>query len=377
MSTIPRDDRSKGPSNLFREAQFSADGTTVVTFNEDHHLRSFVLPSDLLDESQQPHNLKPHAEYKSGTNIQSYALYPHFNLQDPSTTLVLTGSNDVPITLRNALHYDTVHGNYRFVNPLTEAHFPPSSLAFINQGQHFLAGSDNIVAAFDCSQNGSESIVKHQLRPGKRSRTTQVDPWTMIRKGRATALSVSNDGLLAVGTTQREIGLYSDEGMGECTSVFTVDGEYGDGVTSLKWSPDGTYLLVAERQSESIQVYDVRKLQRRVACLFGRRADTPQRLGMDVITTMNGCEVWAGGTDGGVRMWANPGSKEGVVDPDAELKLHESTVSSCIWHPTGAVMATCSGERYAWKGDEDEKEENVGVVDLSAIPDNSLKIWTV
>jgi WD40 repeat protein len=141
----------------------------------------------------------------------------------------------------------------------------------------------------------------------------------------------------------------------------------GTGITSLAWTPDGNYLLVGERQSDGIHVYDVRNQLKRVSWLAGRNALTTQRLEFSTVPTQSGLEVWAGGIDGVVRMWQNPGQLEGIQPPNAALEgMHDGSVTSAVWHPGGAVIATCSGQR--WFDDEDDTRTN---------HDNSLKVWTV
>ncbi|KAK4618323.1 Guanine nucleotide-binding protein negative regulator 1 [Fulvia fulva] len=361
-----------GRSNFFRNAAFSGDGTTIVTQNEDQCLKTFVLPTDLLDDRDEPTQLIPYATYQSGSNIQSYALYPHFSLHNPATTLVLSGSADVPITLRNALHYDTIHGTYPFVTPTTEEHLPPRSLAFTRDGRRFIAGSVNVLATFDCTRTGEGPLSTQKLRPGK-GQVQHFSTWQLQRKGIVSAMSISSEGMLAIGTNEREIALFEDDGLGECSTVFELEGRGGSGITGLKWSPDGQYLLVAERQSDVVQVFDIRNTQSRVASLAGRRANTPQVLGIDVVPTAAGFEVWGGGTDGIVRMWSNPGSKGGAQSPDTEMKMHDTAVSSAVWHPSGVVMATCSGERPSTIADGSDEEPDLCEDSI----DNTLRLWTV
>ena len=316
----------------FSNAQFSGDGTTIVTQNGGQSLASFVLPSDLLDGSEEPHGLKPHATTTSPTPIQSYALYPHFNLSDPSTTLCLSAAKDVPISLDNALHNDVVHAKYPLINPQTEEYIAPSSLLWVKNGTHFLAGGLSRISVFDASYSGSGPMQTWKTAKGRRSETG-LDGC----KGTITALSSSSTGVLAAGTRERNIALYPHEGHGDCITHFSLadqrDHLYianGAGITQLAWSLDGTYLLVAERQSDGIQVFDLRNSHQRVAWLSGRKADTLQKLGIDVVPTSTGYEVWAGGTDGGVRMWKDPGSLEGEQSPDDVLHLHEGkTDDSC------------------------------------------------
>ncbi|KAM3424120.1 hypothetical protein BST61_g11334 [Cercospora zeina] len=370
----PRQDgqrRAESRPNLFRKALFTPDGTTIITHNEDNCLRTFVLPPDLLEDAKEPRCLTEHAIWQASSNIQSYAIYPGFDLQNPATTFVLAGASNVPVTLRNALHYDTVQASYPLIMPTNEEHQPPRSVDFTRDGTHFLVGSDSLLAGFDCSRYGEGPRISHKLRRGRKApRGLQI----FQRKGFVSALGISNEGLLALGTNEREIALYSNEGLGSLISSFELEVDLGSGVSDLKWSPCGKYLLVAERQSNVVQVYDVRNTQRKVSDLTGRYAITPQKMYVDVVPSVNGYEVWGGGTDGVVRMWSNPGEKEEDQMSSAALKMHEAPVASAIWHPAGAVLVTASGarsEKSAFGGDEDE------VSGLPAVRDNSLRVWTV
>lgn len=361
-------------TNFFKEAKFSPDGTTVITHNEDQSIRAFVLPPNLLDENGQSHELAPYSVLRSASNVQSYAIYSGFNLSDPSTTLILSAPTDLPLRVTNALDPNHVVATYSYTNPSTEAFIAPNSLAFINGGTQFVAGSQGRIATFDVSRTSGPELY-HKTKSAKHSDATH----SMRDSSRIMALSVSCNGILAAGSTDRNIGLFGQSGRSQCETAFSVAGRAreedltsGTGITSLEWTPDGTYLLVAERQSNGIHVYDVRNQLRRVSFLSGRSAKTPQRLGMDVVPALDGCEVWAGGVDGCVRMWKNPGSLEIEQKPDAELKMHDSAVSSTVWHPNGVVLATCSGQRAfgpsetGSDGDEPADVQN---------PDNSLKLW--
>ncbi len=329
-----RNERHRRPeSNFFREAQFSRDGTTIVTQNEDQRLRTFVLPPELLDDKTAPLVLREYATFNAPSNIQSYAIHPFFDLQDPNTTLVLHSSTEHPLALRNALDYTTVHAKYNLISPTTERYLTTNSVLFTRDGSHFVAGGHNRLATFDCSRNYSGPIVNHQLVPGKKAKKL-YGAESLGCRGIVTALAINNDGLLAAGTTEREIGLYADEGQGESVVGFSVVAPpsekkvvTGTGVMHVRWTPDGKYLLAAERQSDGIQVYDVRNMIHRVAWLSGRQANTTQKLSIDVVPTADGCEVWAGGIDGCVRMWNDPGLREGHVTPDASIKVHEGELS--------------------------------------------------
>ena len=359
-------------NNFFKETQFSPDGTAVVTHNDDGGIRTFVLPQDLLDESSQPHDLAPYSILPSPTNVQSYALYPGFSLQDLSTTLILSAPVDQPLRLTNALDSSLTHAKYPYVHSKTEAYIAPNSLAFHSDGNHFVAGAHGSVAIFDTSRINEGPMAMHITKPKdpKRAATSMRDGSLIM------SLSVSTDNYLAAGSANRSVGIFSSAGHGPCQTAFSVAPDRSDpdattysgtGITSLSWTPDGNYLLVGERQSDGIHVYDVRNQLRRVAWLAGRNALTTQRLGISTIPTASGLEVWAGGMDGSLRMWQSPGRVEGIQQPDAVLSgMHGDSVSSAVWHHGGAVLATCSGQRRF----DDEVYPSTG-------PDSSLKIWTV
>lgn len=169
-------------------------------------------------------------------------------------------------------------------------------------------------------------------------------------KGIVSALAISCEGLLAAGTFSRWIGLYDGHGRGGTVGIFRVeegegegeDAATGNGTTQVIWSSCGRYLCVVERGSNGISVWDVRGTGRRLSWLRGRMAQTKQRLGVDIL----GSEIWAGGTDGMVRVWEKLGMAEGDVSPTRQFHAHDDAVSSTGLHPCGSVLATCSGQRH-------------------------------
>jgi telomerase Cajal body protein 1 len=111
--------------------------------------------------------------------------------------------------------------------------------------------------------------------------------------------------------------------------VFTVEGTEADkqirgrGLTQVIWSPCGRYLYIVERKSNGVMIYDIRQTGQLVSWLEGRRALTNQRLGVDLIAVDEGHEVWAGGTDGMVRVWKNAHQREGGVEAELEWSAHD------------------------------------------------------
>ena len=141
----------------------------------------------------------------------------------------------------------------------------------------------------------------------------------------------AGDGILAAGTFTRHVGLYSANGSGDMIATFSVaDTEAdkyigGKGVTQVLWSPCGRYLYVVERKSDGVLVYDIRITGKLVGWLEGRKGNTNQRLNVDLFTGKDNSspEIWAGGTDGMIRMWSDTSDVTGRKQPAYEMLAHD------------------------------------------------------
>lgn len=210
-------------------------------------------------------------------------------------------------------------------------------------------------------------------------------------------------GMLAAGTWTRNVGLYDTAGMGGTVATWSIAhsadveaGVHGTGVTQTLWSACGRYLYVVERQSSGVLVYDVRVTGKLVAWLEGREAQTNQRLGVDVFPGESGTELWAGGTDGVVRVWEGVGMSEGGQEHSWSWKAHDDPIGSTIVHSSGTVVATCSGQRArvdaafedgsdggSDESSDDEEDDTSNASStrsespISQTPDNSLKVWAL
>ncbi|PYI23111.1 WD40 repeat-like protein [Aspergillus violaceofuscus CBS 115571] len=387
ISSQEQDDRTGGTpqaasrlsdSNIIKSAEWSADGTTLLTDSTDHHIRSYILPPDLLEERPSPIHLSPYSTLASAEPIYATAMYPFFSLQDPSTTLFLSSVRDHPIRLASALAPMQM-ASYSLVNPMTEAFITPHSMIYPPSlgGTQFLTGSDSLICLFDVSRPGNDGPVT--TMPTIPSKRKQVVGGGVGMKGIVSALAVdpSAQGILAAGTFTRHVGLYDSHGSGQSLGTFSIAKTEADphiggcGITQLLWSPCGRYLYVAERKSDGVLVYDIRVTGQLLGWLQGRKALTNQRMKIDVVATGQGDshEIWAGGTDGCMRVWQNPTYNPGAQEPKWEWKAHDESVSSTVVHPLGNVAATTSGQRYF----ADEPDD--GIPPSNSQIDRSLKVW--
>ena len=217
--------------------------------------------------------------------------------------------------------------SYPLVNPTTEDYIGPNSLLFDTyaaNGNRFFAGSPNRISAFDLSRPGESPFYNAKTIPSKRKKI--VGGGVGI-KGIVSSLAMNCDKILAAGMFSRCIGLYDGGGTGGTVGLFKVGenphdaaeiGE-GDGITQVLWSICGRYLCAVERKSDGIGVWDIRVTGRRLSWCKGRRAVTTQRLSVDLVEG----DIWAGGTDGVVRVWDGVGKHEGVRTPTWDFKAHE------------------------------------------------------
>ena len=312
--------------NSYRALQWSADGTCLVTTDYANNIKTFVVPVDLLEEHPEPLFLRPYSVVPSSEPISAVIGVPFFDLQNPSTSLALASVRDHPLRLSSALTGERV-ASYPVINSMTEKFICPNALAFSLDSQHIIAGSESLLSIFDISYSGREPLHSIQTGP-KRLRDDRWNPSTSVR-GIISALGLDpSTNLLAVGTFSRQIGLYEAGGVGECVGAFSLAGNaadaeiHGSGVTQVKWSSCGRYLFIAERKSDGVMVYDIRHTGQLLSWCTGRQALTNQRLAFDVDTTDSGTSVWAGGTDGVVRVWKDIHLQEGAVLPAEEGECH-------------------------------------------------------
>lgn len=409
--------RNQDIDSLYR----TQDGTTIITSSYDNKICSFVIPEDLLEPRDEPLTLRPHQILQLATPTNVVATAPYYDIRIPNTDHLLVASHDHPMQLYQVLpppnktdpddeiapsDSSTLSGppiaSYHFASPTTENYYPIHSLVWPKPGTHFYVGTRDLIAQFDITRNGDGASALLPTIPSRRH----------IRKGNGvgmrgtvSALSVqptSDDGptgLLAAGTWTRWVGLYDIARSGECAAIWNIQeaaenvfhtdpppgvenisasterksikgvalplqGIGGAGITQTAWSPCGRYLLINERQSTGMLVYDVRGANRALGFLAGRDARTHQRMSCDIfpgLENVGGFEVWAGAMDGTVKVWEGVGTTEGCQWPSWDFSAVDgaaaggiqSVVSPALGsvglHYSGSVVATCSG---GWMSDE-------------------------
>lgn len=274
-----------------------------------------------MEEGQAP--LKP-ASISSPVTSSTFAVFNYSNL--PSLDYVLQSRRDLPIAIFYGAFMTTPKASYRWINNATEAYIAPQSLAFRYDGQHFVAGAKERLAVFNVHQDGCEPLRSWRTTEGRRARKVIGMPYVSL-KGLIFSLAISNDGALAAATTDGQIGIWADYGEGESVTSFQVEDEPGSrcSISKVAWSSDGRYLFAAKRQSDILYIYDIRGTGQRLGWLEGRSAQTTLPLGFEAMDNVeNSVDIWAGGTDGVVRVWRNVTQREGAIAPDSSYQAHQS-----------------------------------------------------
>ncbi|KND93201.1 Guanine nucleotide-binding protein negative regulator 1 [Tolypocladium ophioglossoides CBS 100239] len=391
--------RGDAPRQFYSSAQWTADGTTIIVGGSDNSVSAFVLPADLLQSAAEDRRLEPQATTRLPEPTQAIVAAPFFSLAEPASQTFLVGCRDHPLHLYHAFPQDehpNPVGTYKLVRKETEEYITPASLIWQYPGTHFLCGSANRLDYFDVSRHGSDGPLL--TVPTIPSRRHIAKGSGVGMKGTVAALATSphdaNGGsIVAAGTWTRWMGLYDLQRTDKVVANWNIsnagDAKFGSdlggqGIVQVAWSPCGRYLLVNERHSSSLLVYDIRGAGQLLSALAGRTSATQQRLACDVfrgdIYGNTGFEVWAGSLDGSVLVWEDVGMHYGVAQPSWDWKAHESPVGSTVLHSCGSVAATCSG---GWEHAPDhviggDFGTGRGVHSDSRILDeSSLKVWSI
>lgn len=414
---------------FLENAQWTADGTVVLTSSSDNQIAGYIVPEDLLAPNKAPLNLGASCRIQLPERSNVLASAPYFDLAEPYTHQVLVSTRDHPIQLyylrpnvvpvrdadetaqlptptsnaaghngntrsepgSGSSHQDYVFpasSSFPFIKPGSETFETATALIWPGSGQHFIAGTRNMLAKFDVSRTGSGPLMHIKTVPSNDRKSAQAG---RIEAGGISSLrgiistlsaqpsqghAQEGTGLVAAGTWTRWVGLYDFASSGRCVATWGVtsaaaqtagpsmsrsendsiesteasrpNGAGGAGITQTIWSPCGRYLLVNERRSRGMLVYDIRVTGKLLGWLSGRDAVGNQRILCDTYpgqeSTGGGFEVWSGTTQGTVKVWEGVGSQDGEHVPSWDWQAHDgAAIGSACLHQSGSVVATASG----------------------------------
>ncbi|KAI1088329.1 hypothetical protein F5B19DRAFT_486011 [Rostrohypoxylon terebratum] len=384
FSPPPPKDKNDGLCGYFETAQWTADGTTILTSSSSNLISGYIVPEDLLSpNANRPIPLTPQALIQLPEPSAVLSSAPYFHLSSPWTQQLLVSARDHPLQLFYLTPSTTsssttttpshipASASYPLTKHRSETFLTATCLLWPHPGTHFIAGARSLLAKFDLSRTNSEPVLRVKTIPSERhiAKGNGVGMRGTVSSLAAQPPDAGNASLVAAGTWTRWVGLYDFAGAdGSCAATWSVAAAAGsaearvggDGVMQTLWSPCGRYLLVSERRSKGVLVYDVRVTGKLLGWLAGREALGNQRISADAFPGQEGSggfEIWSGTTGGTVKVWEGVGSREGAHAPAWGWEAaSRSTVGSACVHQSGTVLATCSGS-WEFPDDEDDEDE--------------------
>lgn len=385
---------------FYGSAQWTSDGTALIVTSSDGQILSFVLPADLLQTAAgNARRLEPQARVKLPEPSSVVVPSPFFSLAEPTSQTYLAACRDHPLQLYQAFPCDEKPvpvASYKLIRAETEEYITPASLIWQLPGSHFLCGSANRLDYFDLTRHGSDGPVL--TLPTIPSRRHKSKGGGVGMKGVVSALEASppaadGSSLVAAGTRTRWMGLYdlgrTDKAVANWSIANAAQAAFGldlggQGIAQVIWSPCGRYLIINERHSSGILVYDIRGTGKLLSILGGRTSATQQKLYCDLFQAgpQGGVdfELWAGSDDGSVLVWEQVGTRHGPARPSWHWKAHDAPVGSTALHACGSVLATCSG---GWEhSTDDDYRHDDGTQPCPrdryrTFSESSLKVWSL
>jgi len=347
-------------NNYFKGAKWSPDGTCILTSSNDNVLRLFELP-DITQNKKQEIHIEPVLKVCDGESVYDYCWYPYMKSSDPSTSVFISASRDLPIHMWDA-YYGTLRASYCTYD-IYDQIVAPHSINFNLDGSKIYAGLNNLIQIFDISRPG-EPIEKKMTTPTRRSKHGQ--------KGIIACMNFNPDysGLLAAGSLSKSIGIYDTNNSNEL--VFQQKKLKG-GVIQVQFSPDGNYLYSVSRQTDGIICWDIRNTGKKL-CEYTRPGKTNQRISFDI--SQDGKYLISGDKEGYINIYElihfvkspeylNELNNQKVdfksIKPQYRYKIQNDTITSSSFHPYYPLIFTCSGQRIFQideLNDDDSQSDN-------------------
>ncbi|XP_067948517.1 telomerase Cajal body protein 1-like isoform X2 [Watersipora subatra] len=346
--------------HFLKGAKWSRDGTQLLSCSDDRKMRIFNLPSQFYtgDFSEAIPEMVVLLCLEGGT-IYDYSWYPLMDSSMQDSCCFITTSQHAPIHLWDSISSQLV-STYSIINHLDEIDVA-YSLSFSPDGCLIYAGSTKQISVFDVSQPGRqiENVKTH-----KRRSTGQIGIISCFD-------FLPAEQLFAAGSYSKSVGVY-DQRNNEASMI--LEGHTG-GVTQIKFSADGNCLYSGARKDGELLVWDMRS-PGQILAILERDVRTNQRIYFDLDPSAR--YMCSGNHNGTVNIWdlAEIDCSTSESEQQIECKLNFTASSDCVnsvcFHPTLAMLASCSGQRshHLNEAESDESEE-----DSVSIPDNSIRLW--
>lgn len=339
---------NKSSQHYTKGVVFSPDGTCLLSVVNSTGMLCYELPQDLyqkdeIDAEREITLMKPVIQIETKGNLYDFQWYPFMSSYDPETCFWISSSQNEPIKMFDAFtgSYKCSFRAYDNVDELEAA----LSVCFSGDGQCIYGGYKKSIKIFTTTVPGRDYDIIPTRQPIS-----------------CLATSFYDTSVLAAGSWNKSILLIDTR---DCLTIDTLQGHRG-GVTFLKYSSNGEYLLSGSRKDSNLLMWDMRNLSLPLY-KFTRRVDTNQRIFFDISV---GCQwLVSGDTRGIVHAWNLKDLDEEGFPREMQFPFHTDCCSGVSLHPYLPILATGSGQfKFNNEGEiiEEQVDEKI---------DNSVVMW--
>ncbi|SCU93120.1 LAFA_0F14796g1_1 [Lachancea sp. 'fantastica'] len=234
------------------DLNWSPDGTSVVTVSNDFGIRQYLVPEEPGAV------LVPFKRFFRAQSIVSSCVHPYYSMfgGNEGVNVMLVSSKDLPIQLFSLSPHATEHAplfSYSVVNPENENYDKVFALSFFLKSGFLTGSSRNKVSAYDLNRRIPlwTSSVPSRVS-GHRSIVSCFDQgFDSIVSSFRYGATYKND-IFGIDTRLKSVMPQADK-----NSLGVKDGNCG--IVQLIQSVNQHFLYVVKRNSESIDILDIRQ----------------------------------------------------------------------------------------------------------------------
>lgn len=327
---------------------FSPDGTCILSTINAKGMMCYELPQDLygkeeISEDRDINLLMPVIQVKSVGNIYDFAWYPYMSSYDAETCFWISSAQNEPIKMFDAFDgkFKCSYRAYDYADELEAA----LSVCFSPDGTCIYGGYKKSINIFTTSVPGRDYDTISTKQPIS-----------------CLATNYYESNVLAAGSWNKTISLI------DTRDFLTIDVLHGHkgGVTFLKYSAKGDYLVSGARMDSNLLLWDMRNLSLPLY-KFTRQVDNNQRIYFDI--SIGGTWLSSGDTRGLIHLWNLHDLNEDGFPKEVQFPLHQDSCSGVSIHPYLPILATSSGQfKFYEEGENKDSEEKETI-------ENSIVLW--
>jgi telomerase Cajal body protein 1 len=342
---------NKSSQHYTKGASFSPDGTCLLLNVNSIGMLCYEIPRDLyqtteIDIDREITTMKPVIHIESKGNLYDYQWYPYMTSTDESTCFWISSSQNEPIKMFDAFtgKYKCSYRAYDYADELEAA----LSCSFSGDGQCIFGGYKKSIKVFTTAIPGRD-----------------YDTINLNQPISCLATNYYENNILAAGSWNRTITLIDTR---DYLTIDTLSGHRG-GLTYLKYSSKGEFLISGSRKDSNLLLWDMRNLSLPLF-KFTRRVDTNQKIYFDI--SMESQWLTSGDTRGIIHVWNLKDLNDEGFPKETQFQFHQDCCSGVSLHPYLPIIATGSGQ-FKFNNEDDIQDEQVN----ETIVDNSVVMWWI